>query len=98
MIQEILNYKKVVNEIDALINASPYKKNYLINKTGIAPATFYRKLNAQSFTPDEMLVLAKILSPREALLLELEQSESDIENGRYREHTEVNKELSEKFL
>ncbi len=98
MIQEILNYKKVVAEIETLINDSPYKKSYIIDKIGIAPATFYRKLNSQSFTPDEMLLLAKVLSPREALLLELEQSENDIQNGKYRDHAEVSKELHKQFL
>ena len=97
MIQEILNYKKVVAEIETLINDSPYKKSY-IDKIGIAPATFYRKLNSQSFTPDEMLLLAKVLSPREALLLELGQSENDIQNGKYRDHAEVSKELRKQFL
>ncbi len=45
-----------------------------------------------------MLELAKILSPLEALALELEQSENDIENGRYREHEEVSRQLRKKFL
>lgn len=98
MIQEILNYKKVMGEIEGLLNNSAYKKNYIISQTGLAPATFYRKLSAQSFTPDEMLALAKILSPREALLLEIEQSEKDIENGNYREHSVVSEELRKKFL
>lgn len=67
MIQEIIAYKNIVENIESLIDKSTYKRNYIIEKVGISSPTFYRKLKSHSFTPDEMLSIAKILSPEENL-------------------------------
>ncbi|WP_281632595.1 hypothetical protein [Flavobacterium luteolum] len=100
MIQEILTYKKIVSEIDELINKSPYKKNYIIDKIGIAGPTFYRKLKTNSFTPDEMLEIAKILSPEEHYMMELtasiEEGKRDIVEGRVITHEEMLEEIKRK--
>lgn len=40
MIQEIINYKNVLNLLEELIEKSPYKKKYIINKVGISSPTF----------------------------------------------------------
>lgn len=74
MIQEIINYKKLVGGIDELMNKSPFKKNYIIEKIGMPNPTFYRKLKTSTFTPDEMLEIAKILNPEEYYLMELKES------------------------
>ncbi|WP_343696324.1 hypothetical protein [Flavobacterium sp.] len=79
MIQEVIAYKNIVENIEGLIDNSPYKKNYIIEKIGIPSPTFYRKLKTQSFTPDEVLSIAKILSPEENYMLELK---ADIEQGK----------------
>ena len=67
MIQEILTYKKIMMNIDDIMNKSPFKKNYIIEKVGIPGPTFYRKLKTQTFTADEMLSIAKVLSPEESM-------------------------------
>ncbi|MBE8725057.1 hypothetical protein [Flavobacterium hungaricum] len=100
MIQEIITYKRIVSNLENLMNESPFKKNYIIEKTGIPSPTFYRKLKAQSFTPDEILQIAKIISPEENYMLELkadiEQGKRDIKNGDFITHEEVLAELKRK--
>ncbi|MFH6933931.1 hypothetical protein [Flavobacterium sp. FlaQc-30] len=102
MILEILAYKNIVNDIEDLMTKSPFKKNYIIEQIGIPSPTFYRKLKTQTFTPDEMLSIAKILSPEENFMLELKadiaQGKLDYMNGDYITHEEMLKELKSKKL
>ncbi|MCC9020017.1 hypothetical protein [Flavobacterium lipolyticum] len=105
MIKEILIYKEVVNEIYELIDKSTYKKNYAIEKVGISRSIFYRKLKTKSFTPDEILEIAKILCPDEFYMLEfikeIEQAKNDINAGRIITHDKMLqkiKERNDKFL
>jgi hypothetical protein len=102
MIQEIITYRNIVNNIEDLMNKSPFKKGYIIEKVGIPSPTFYRKLKTQTFTPDEMLSIAKILSPEENFRLELkaeiEQGKLDLENGDFITHEEMLEELRSKKL
>jgi hypothetical protein len=100
MIQEIITYKNIVNDIEDLIAKSPFKKNYIIEQTGIPSPTFYRKLKTQTFTPDEMLSIAKILSPEEKFKMELirgiEQGKLDYKQGNFITHEEMLLELKKK--
>jgi hypothetical protein len=100
MIQEILTYKKIVHEIDDLIKKSPYKKNYIIKQVGIPGPTFYRKLKTNSFTVDEILSIAKILSPEEFFIMELtaelNKARLDVEEGRIMKHEDMMVELKNK--
>ena len=102
MIQEIITYKNIVCNLEDLMNNSPFKKNYIIEKVGIPSPSFYRKLKTQTFTPDEMLSIAKILSPEENFRLELkaeiEQGKRDLENGDFITHEEMLEELRNKKL
>jgi hypothetical protein len=102
MIQEIIAYKNIVNDIENLMNNSPFKKTYIIEKAGIPSPTFYRKLKTQSFTPDEVLSIARILSPEENFRLELkaeiEQGKLDFEKGDFITHEEMIEELRNKKL
>jgi hypothetical protein len=102
MIQEILAYKNIVDNIEVLMEKSPYKKNYIIEKVGIPSPTFYRKLKAQSFTPDEVLSIAKILSPEENFKMELikgiEQGKCDFKEGNFITHEEMLLELKSKKI
>ncbi|KAF2507639.1 hypothetical protein EYY60_16940 [Flavobacterium zhairuonense] len=102
MIQEIIAYKNIVNDIEELMTKSPFKKNYIIEQIGIPSPTFYRKLKTQTFTPDEMLSIAKILSPEENYMLELkaeiEQGKLDIKNGDYITHEEMLAKLKRRNL
>lgn len=102
MIQEVITYKNIVDNIEDLIDKSPFKKNYIIEKIGIPSPTFYRKLKTQSFTPDEMLSIVKILSPEENFMLELKadiaQGKLDFKNGDFITHEEMLEELKNKGL
>ncbi|TDP03986.1 hypothetical protein [Flavobacterium sp. 245] len=102
MIQEIIAYKNILESIEGLIEKSAYKKNYIIEKVGISSPTFYRKLKTQSFTPDEVLSIAKILSPEENFMLDLkadiEQGKLDLKNGDFITHEEMLAELKSKNL
>lgn len=102
MIQEIIAYKNIVENIESLIDKSTYKRNYIIEKVGISSPTFYRKLKSHSFTPDEMLSIAKILSPEENFKIQLKadiaQGKLDYINGDYITHEEMLAELKSKNL
>lgn len=101
MIQEIITYKNIVSSIEELLNKSPFKKNYIIEQVGISSPTFYRKLKTQSFTPDEMLSIAKVLSPEEVYIMELKselaESSLDYNEGRVYKHEDVVRELKLKY-
>jgi predicted transcriptional regulator len=102
MIQEIITYKNIVSNLEDLMNNSPFKKNYIIEKAGIPSPTFYRKLKTQTFTPDEMLSIAKILSPEENFRLELkadiEQAKREYNEGNFITHEEMLLELKTKGI
>lgn len=102
MIQEIIAYKNIVNDIENLMNNSPFKKTYIIEKAGIPSPTFYRKLKTQSFTPDEVLSIARILSPEENFRLELkaeiEQAKREYNEGNFITHEEMLLELKSKNI
>ncbi|KAF2513836.1 hypothetical protein [Flavobacterium foetidum] len=97
MIAEILTYKKIVSEIDDLMNKSPYKKSYIIEQCGLPEASFYRKLKTLAFTADEMLSIAKVISPEEHFMMELqadiEQGKIDFKDGKYISHEEMVKRI-----
>jgi len=102
MIKEIIAYKNIVNDMEDLISKSPFKKNYIIEKIGIPSPSFYRKLKTQTFTPNEVLSIAKIISPEENYMLELkadiEQGKLDIKNGDFITHEEMLAKLKSRNL
>ncbi|MBF4464636.1 hypothetical protein [Flavobacterium sp. LC2016-12] len=102
MIQEIIAYRNIVNNIEDLMNKSPFKKGYIIEKVGIPSPTFYRKLKSRTFTPDEVLSIAKILSPEECFRLELladiEQAKQEYVEGNFITHEEMLLELKRKKI
>lgn len=98
MIQEILEYKNILQGVEGILNRSPLKKSYIIEQIGIPAPTFYRKLKSLTFTPDEMLKIATIVNPKEALLLELQNAEKDYKEGRVKDHKEVMTYLRNKYL
>ena len=97
MIQEIIAYRNIVNNIEDLMNKSPFKKGYIIERVGIPSPTFYRKLKSRTFTPDEVLSIARILSPEEhfrlELLADIEQAKQEYREGNFITHEEVLLEL-----
>jgi len=102
MIQEVIAYKNILDNIEILINGSSFKKNYIIKQIGIPSPTFYRKLKTQTFTPDEVLSIAKILSPEENFMIELradiEQAKQEYKEGNFITHEEMLLELQRKKI
>lgn len=101
MIAEIIDYKNIVEGIADLVKNSPFKMEYIVKTVGMPPATFYRKMNNCSFTADEMLAIAKVISPQETYLYELKEalkkSNQDIKEGRVFEHQQVIDEIRREF-
>ncbi len=85
MVQEIINFVNVQNELENLLNNTHYKKRSIIELCGFNVPTFYRKLKDKSFTPNELLRLAKYLAPEEFYKYELDAeiiaAENDIKNN-----------------
>ena len=102
MIQEVIAYKNIVDNIEDLMDKSPYKKNYIIEKVGIPSPTFYRKLKSRTFTADEVLSIAKILSPEENFRLqlkaEIENAKREYDEGNFMTHEQMIIELKRKNI
>ena len=102
MIAEIIDYKNIVDGIANLVKNSPFKMEHIVKTVGMPPATFYRKMNNSSFTVDEMLAIAKVISPQETYFYELKQalkqSNEDIKEGRLFDHQDVIEEIRREFL
>ena len=81
MIEIVSDYEKVLTNIDKIIEASPYKTDYIIDSLGISSANFYRKKREKNFSLSEMKRLAEIFSTDEMedklLGLYAEQIEKD---------------------
>jgi len=99
MIEEIITYKNILNSLKGLIDNSPYKKGYIIAQTGISAPTFYRKLKTHSFTPEEALAIARIISPEDAYLHDLKESikkgKEDYKNNNTHNREEIINEIKD---
>ena len=99
MIQQVIEYKNILSSLGELIDKSPYKKGYIIEKIGITAPTFYRKLKSLSFTPDEALSIIRLITPEEAYLHDLKESikrgKADFKNGNTHDRSEVVSEIKD---
>ncbi len=81
MIDIVKDYETVLNSIDKIIDASPYKTGYIVASLGISSANYHRKKREKNFTLTEMKKLAKIFDTDEMedklLSLYAEQVEKD---------------------
>lgn len=98
MLQIVSKYVTFLSELKDYIDNSPYKTSFIYESLEMSKQVFYRKLKAQTFTPNEVLHISKILFPSEALLMELEKSNADKEAGRVVEHSEAMAMLRKKHL
>lgn len=101
MIHQVLEYKNILISLNDIIDNSPFKKGYIIKKTGITSPTFYRKLKDLTFTVDEVLKILKVIRPEEVALLELKESlergRADYKAGRVIDHEDVMQEIRNKI-
>jgi predicted transcriptional regulator len=73
MIETIVAYKKIQEEIPAMIAKSKYKKMHFIKELAIPQSTFYRKAKTGKFTAEEMLKIFEIINPKAYYRWEYEQ-------------------------
>lgn len=93
MLSIVSQYIDIVNNLNHIIEKSPYKSKYIIDKMGMKASTFYKKAREKKFTPEEVLSLAQIIDT------DVEQRERDkalvlqgieqIERGEVIDHSEV---------
>ncbi len=98
MILQIKEYISISNSIDEILKNSPFKLKYIIEKSEIAEATFFRKMREKKFSAEELLKIAEVIDPEKSLLQSLENAEKDFDNGIYYSHDDVLKISSERFL
>ncbi|MFT3918263.1 hypothetical protein [Cloacibacterium sp.] len=98
MIVEIQNYIKISNSIDEILKNSPFKLKFIIEKTGISEPSFFRKMREKKFSAEELLKIAEVIAPEEALLNSLQEAEEDFEKGNYYTHQDVLENSKNRFL
>ena len=101
MVVEIVNYIKVLDNIDVALKSSPFKLNYIIEKLGYKENTFFKKLKEKRFTPEELLSISEIIRPEEYREYEInemiEEGFKDMEEGRVRNFNELMEEKRRKY-
>lgn len=102
MLQTVSKYVTFISELKEYIDNSPYKTSFIYESLEMSKQVFYRKLKAQTFTPNEVFTITKILFPKENYLEEikeaLKKSDEDYDNGKVLEHEEVMQRLRDKYL
>lgn len=102
MLETVLSYQSLLENIEGYISDSHYKKDYFIKELDISRATFYNKLKNKSFTVDEMFKLGTLLFPDELKAIEikeaLKQSRKDSREGRTISHENVMAKARKKIL
>ena len=87
MIETIVEFKKLQEELPKKIADSKFKTTHFIKELGLSTATYYRKANSNNFTPDEMLKIAELVDPKAfykwKFNQEIKQAQAQIANGNY---------------
>lgn len=93
MLDIVLNYKNLLENLNTYIEESKFKKEHIIKELGVSRATFYNKLKKHSFSVSEMVKLSALLFPEDVKAMEikqaLERSREDSAAGRVLEHKSV---------
>lgn len=101
MLDIVIGYQNLLDNIDTYIEDSKFKKDYLIEELGVSRATFYNKVKKKNFTIDEMVILSTILFPEEAKAFEIREalraSREDSKLGRTRSHESVMSDVRKKL-
>jgi len=87
MITELIETKKIMSNFDKMIVNSPYKTEYISEKSHIALSTLYRKIRDNKFTIDEVLTILEIIEPEqfqyEMLMKKIAIAEEQMKNGQF---------------
>lgn len=101
MVETILEYQKLQQEMPQIMAASKYKASYFMEALKLTPSTYYRKVSTAKFTPEELLKIVELVDPKAYYRWEFEQELkkglADLDAGRTIPHEEV-KELIKKEL
>lgn len=101
MLDIVLGYQSLLDNLEVFIDDSKFKKEYIIERLKISRATFYNKIKKKSFTVDEMVVLSKLLFPEDAKVYEIQKSlrasRADSEVGRVKTHQSVMTDVRKKL-
>lgn len=93
MIQEIKKVDFIIENLLDIISKSPFKLEFVIEKSQLSKPTFYRKIKNKSFTTKELMNIAKVLEPNyettEEIVKSLYNAKSEIEKGKFISHKEV---------
>lgn len=85
MIQEVVNYQKVLEKLPILLEETHFKSKYIIEELGITKPTYYKKLKYGTWTPSEVIKLAKYIEPEQYYRYQFEQealvAEGELEKG-----------------
>jgi len=95
MVKQHQNY---LGGLRAVVDQSPDNSQYVCETLGMDKVTFYRKLNSGSFSDPEVEKLTEMLYPEEALVMEIEEAEREIAEGKTFRYEDVREELRRKLL
>lgn len=97
MIHEIKKVDFIIENLLDIISKSPFKLEYVIEKSQLSKPTFYRKIKNKSFTTKELMNIAKVIEPHyettEEIVESLYNAKAEIEKGNFTSHEEVMKSL-----
>ena len=87
MIIELIETKKIMSTFDKKISSSPFKTEYISERSNIALPTLYRKIRDNKYTIDEVLTILEIIEPEqfqyEMLVQRIAIAEKQIKNGQF---------------
>jgi len=85
MYNNVLKYESILNQLSLFIEKGPYKLDYILEKLKISRTTFYNKRKGNSFSLEEVKILAKLyddINSSERLQKQIEEGLKDIKNGK----------------
>jgi len=98
MLQMVKQHQNYLGGLRAVVEQSPDNSRYLCEALGMDEAAFCRKLDSGAFSVPEVEKLTEMLYPEEALVMEIEEAEREIAEGKTFRYEDVREELRKKFL
>lgn len=93
MVETILEFQKLQQQMPQVMADSKYKASYFIEALNLTPSTYYRKLSTAKFTPEELLKIVELVNPKEYYRWEFAQEMKrglvDLDTGKTIPHEEV---------
>lgn len=100
----ISEYESLLSKVDELVENSPFKLSYIIEKMQMTRTTFYNKRKQASFNTDELKKLFSIIDEDPAVKQEkeiitnlLRESQAQYEKGEFRPFKDIIRESLKKY-